>query len=62
MAVVEDGLWRIQAGAGIVADSSPEREYAEAESKARALFRAIEVAQKSPGGPASGSRLPASDR
>jgi anthranilate synthase component 1 len=44
MAVVEDGLWRIQAGAGIVADSSPEREYAEAESKARALFRAIEVA------------------
>jgi len=43
-AVVEKGLWKIQAGAGIVADSVPEREYAEAESKAAALFRAIELA------------------
>jgi len=43
-AVVERGLWRIQAGAGIVADSTPEKEYAEAETKAAALFRAIEVA------------------
>ena len=40
-AVVEKGLWRIQAGAGIVADSVPEKEYAEAESKAAAVFRAI---------------------
>jgi anthranilate synthase component 1 len=44
-AVVEDGVCRIQAGAGIVADSVPEREYAEAESKAMALFRAIETAR-----------------
>ena len=45
-AVVEDGLWRIQAGAGIVADSVPEKEYAEAESKAAALFRAIDLARE----------------
>ena len=34
----------IQAGAGIVADSVPDREYAETLSKAKALLRAIEVA------------------
>ena len=57
-AVVERGLWRIQAGAGIVADSVPEREYAEAESKAAALFRAIELAGER-FRPAPGSRLTA---
>jgi len=46
MAVVERGLCRIQAGAGIVADSIPEREYREAESKAAALFRAVEMARE----------------
>jgi anthranilate synthase component 1 len=45
-AVVEKGLWRIQAGAGIVADSVPENEYAEAEAKAAALFRALELANE----------------
>jgi len=35
----------IQAGAGIVADSAPDREYAETLSKAKALLRAIEVAE-----------------
>ncbi len=45
-AVVEKGLWRVQAGAGIVADSIAEKEYAEAESKAAALFRSIELAQE----------------
>jgi len=44
-AVVEDGVCRIQAGAGIVADSVPEKEYAEAEAKARALFAAVELAR-----------------
>ena len=44
-AVVEGGVCRIQAGAGIVADSIPEKEYREAESKAAALFRAIEIAR-----------------
>jgi anthranilate synthase component 1 len=45
-AVVEKGVWRVQAGAGIVADSIPEKEYAEAESKAAAIFRAIELARE----------------
>jgi anthranilate synthase component 1 len=45
-AVVESGICRIQAGAGIVADSDPEREYREAESKAEALFRAVEIASE----------------
>jgi len=46
MAVVENGICRVQAGAGIVADSIPEKEYREAESKAAALFRAIEIARE----------------
>ncbi len=45
MAVVERGLCRIQAGAGIVSDSIPEREYREAEAKAAVLFRAVETAR-----------------
>ena len=45
-AVVEKGVWRVQAGAGIVADSIPEKEYAEAESKAAAIFRAIDLARE----------------
>jgi anthranilate synthase component 1 len=36
----------IQAGAGIVADSDPEREYEETMNKARALRRAIELAEQ----------------
>jgi len=44
-AVVSNGVCRIQAGAGIVADSVPENEYREAESKAQALFKAIETAR-----------------
>ncbi|HYY59564.1 MAG TPA: anthranilate synthase component I [Pyrinomonadaceae bacterium] len=44
--VMRDGLAMIQAGAGIVADSVPEREYEETVSKARALMRAIELAEK----------------
>jgi anthranilate synthase component 1 len=46
-AVVEKGICRIQAGAGIVADSIAENEYREAESKAEALFRAVESARTS---------------
>jgi anthranilate synthase component 1 len=48
-AVVEQGICRIQAGAGIVADSVAETEYAECEAKAQALFRAIETARGWPG-------------
>ncbi|KPJ98715.1 MAG: anthranilate synthase [Nitrospira bacterium SG8_35_4] len=36
----------IQAGAGIVADSDPEKEYNETLNKARGMFRAIEMAEK----------------
>ncbi len=43
---LRDGVAMVEAGAGIVADSVPEREYEECVSKARALFRAIELAEK----------------
>jgi anthranilate synthase component I len=43
---LKNGKAIVQAGAGIVADSVPEQEYAETVSKARGLFRAIELAQK----------------
>jgi anthranilate synthase component 1 len=36
----------VQAGAGIVADSVPEREYEECADKARALIRAVELARE----------------
>jgi anthranilate synthase component 1 len=36
----------LQVGAGIVADSVPEREWAETMNKARALLRAVEVARE----------------
>ena len=42
--VVKDGRMYVQAGAGIVADSVPEREQQECVDKARALFRAGEEA------------------
>jgi anthranilate synthase component 1 len=35
----------VQAGGGVVADSVPEREYEETLNKARALLRAIQVAE-----------------
>ncbi|HKQ99090.1 MAG TPA: anthranilate synthase component I family protein [Pyrinomonadaceae bacterium] len=44
--VMRDGRADVQAGAGIVADSIPEREYEETINKARALLRAIEMAEK----------------
>ncbi|CAN5535428.1 anthranilate synthase component I [soil metagenome] len=44
--VLRDGKAIVQAGAGIVADSVPEHEYAETVNKARGLFRAIELAEK----------------
>jgi anthranilate synthase component I len=40
------GVASVQAGAGIVADSVPEHEYAETVNKARGLFRAIELAER----------------
>jgi len=43
---LRDGVATVQAGAGIVADSIPEREYEECLNKASALFRAIELAER----------------
>ena len=43
--LVKDGTATVQAGAGIVADSSPQREYEETLSKAKALLKAIEFAE-----------------
>lgn len=42
--VVQDGELRLQAGAGIVADSDPEREFQETESKMAALRAAVRLA------------------
>jgi len=44
--LVKDNYAYIQAGAGIVADSSPEREYQETKNKAAALFKAIELTEQ----------------
>jgi anthranilate synthase component 1 len=43
-AVVKDGVMHVQAGGGVVADSTPAAEYEESRQKARALFRAAEEA------------------
>ncbi|MEQ9519965.1 MAG: anthranilate synthase component I [Parvibaculum sp.] len=43
-AVVKDGKMYVQAGGGVVADSTPENEYQESVNKAKALFRAAEEA------------------
>ncbi len=42
--IVRDGMASVQVGAGIVADSVPEHEWKETESKASAMLRAIERA------------------
>jgi anthranilate synthase component 1 len=43
--IIKDNIAYIQAGAGIVADSIPEREYQESLSKAQALLTAIDQAE-----------------
>jgi anthranilate synthase component 1 len=43
--VLVDGLARLQAGAGIVADSDPATEFEECHHKAAAMFRAVEAAE-----------------
>ena len=49
--IVKDGVAYLQAGAGIVADSDPGREYEETQSKAAALLRAIQLAHDEFAGP-----------
>jgi len=43
--LIKDGMLYVQAAAGIVADSNPEAEWQETESKARAVLRAAEQVQ-----------------
>jgi anthranilate synthase component 1 len=45
-AVIRDGKLHVQAGAGIVADSDPEREWEETMSKGRALITAVDRASR----------------
>src|SRR5687768_2679385 len=43
---IRDGVARVQAGAGIVADSNPAAEYEETRDKARALVQALAMAEE----------------
>ena len=43
--VIAEGIAYVQAGAGVVADSQPEREFDETLEKAGAMFKAIEMAE-----------------
>jgi|AntAceMinimDraft_1070359.scaffolds.fasta_scaffold01454_15 anthranilate synthase component 1 len=43
--IIQDGMLYVQAAAGIVADSDPEKEWQETEAKARAVLRAAEQVQ-----------------
>ncbi|HPP54453.1 MAG TPA: chorismate-binding protein, partial [Thermoguttaceae bacterium] len=43
--VIQDDMAYVQAGAGIVADSLPTREWQETLNKARGLLKAIEIAE-----------------
>ena len=44
--VFDRGRYSLQAGAGIVADSTPENEYAEVMAKSAVLRRALEIARE----------------
>ncbi len=44
--IIKDGKVSVQAGAGIVADSDPEKEYQETLNKARGMIKALEMAEK----------------
>jgi para-aminobenzoate synthetase component 1 len=44
--VVQDGIGWVQAGAGIVIDSVPDKEYAESLNKAKALWKAIQLTEE----------------
>ena len=46
--LVKEGKAYVQAGAGIVADSQPEKEYEEILNKAQAIFKSIKLAESSP--------------
>jgi anthranilate synthase component I len=46
--VVKDGVAHVQAGGGTVADAKPEREFQESVNKAKAVFRAVQLAAGQP--------------
>ena len=46
--VVKDGMVHVQAGGGTVADAKPDYEYDESVTKAKAIFRAVELAVSQP--------------
>lgn len=43
--IIADGVAHVQVGAGIVADSDPEREYEETMNKAKGMLKAIQMAE-----------------
>ena len=47
-AVIRNGQVHVQSGGGTVADAVPEREYQESVDKAKAMFRAVEMACENP--------------
>jgi anthranilate synthase component 1 len=44
--VLENGIAKVQAGAGVVADSDPASEFQETVNKAAGLLRAIDIAER----------------
>ncbi len=44
--VWKNGIFDVQAGAGVVADSIPANEYEETMNKAKAMLKAVEIAEK----------------
>jgi anthranilate synthase component 1 len=44
--VWQNGIYDVQAGAGVVADSVPSAEYDETMAKAKAMLKAVEIAEK----------------
>ena len=46
--VVKDGVVHVQAGGGTVADAKPDYEYEESVTKAKAIFKAVELAVSQP--------------
>jgi anthranilate synthase component 1 len=44
--IIKDGKVYVQAGAGIVADSEPEREYVETLNKAKGMMKAVDMAEE----------------
>ena len=44
--IIKDGKVYVQAGAGIVADSEPEKEYMETVNKAKGMMKAVDMAEE----------------